>query len=251
MKRHWMIIATVLVAWATSATSAQHVYTNADIENGARLYSASCATCHGPNGDVVRGVALFGGSFRRASNDDEVARIIQTGIPGTAMPPNTYSEAEAGMLVAYLRNATVRGGVTFTPGNAARGKTIFEGKGRCTACHSPSSRMAPSLSDVGAIRRPLEIEQAIVDPSADINYDYRFVRAVTKSGETVTGRLLNQNTFSVQLIDAKEQLRTLDKGALKEFAVKTTSEMPSAKGVLDAQEVADVVTYLMSRRGQR
>lgn len=235
---------------AVLAALGQHVYTNADVENGARLYSASCATCHGPRGDAVRGVTLFGGSFRRATTDDEVARIILSGIPGTAMPPNNYSEAEAGMIVAYLRGAA-KGGVTTTSGDAIRGRAIFSGKGRCTTCHSETSRMAPSLSDVGVVRRPLEIEQALTDPSADINYDYRFVRAVTKNGDVITGRLLNQSSFSVQILDTKEQLRSFDRGDLKEFTIKTTSEMPSYRGVLDPQELADLVTYLVTLRGRR
>jgi hypothetical protein len=74
---------------------------------------------------------------------------------------------------------------------------------------------------------------------------------VTKSGEAVTGRLLNQNSFSVQILDGAEHLRSLDKSDLKEFAVKTTSEMPSYRGALDAQELADVVTYLLTLRGKR
>jgi putative heme-binding domain-containing protein len=232
------------------AAVGQHVYTNADVENGARLYSASCATCHGPRGDAVRGVTLFGGSFRRATTDDDVARIILAGIPGTSMPPNKYSEAEAGMIVAFLRGAA-RGGITTTTGDATRGRAIFTGKGKCTTCHNETSRMAPSLDDVGVIRRPLEIERALIDPSADINVDFRIVRAVTKSGETVTGRLLNQSSFSVQLLDSKEQLRSFDRSDLKEFSIKTTSEMPSYRGALDTQEIADVVTYLVTLRGRR
>jgi putative heme-binding domain-containing protein len=239
------------VCLAAASASAQHVYTNADIENGARLYAATCTTCHGPRGDMVRGVALFGGTFRRATTDDEVARIIIGGIPGTAMPPNSYSESEAGMIVAYLRGAASRGGLTFTAGDAARGRAIFDGKGRCVTCHNATSRTAPSLVDVGAIRRPLEIEEALVDPSADLHPDFRFVRAVTKGGETVTGRLLNQNSFSVQILDAGEHLRSLDKSSLTAFTIKTTSEMPSYKSTLDPQELADVVTYLMTLRGKR
>jgi len=179
-----------------------------------------------------------------------VARIILNGIPGTSMPPNKYSEAEAGMIVAYLRGAA-RGGVATTTGDATRGRAIFGGKGKCTTCHNETSRMAPSLDDVGVVRRPLEIEQALVDPSAEINYDYRFVRAVTKSGETVSGRLLNQSSFSIQILDSKEQLRSFDRADLKEFAIKTTSDMPSYRGVLDSQEIADVVTYLVTLRGRR
>ena len=111
--------------------------------------------------------------------------------------------------------------------------------------------MAPSLDDVGVVRRPLEIEQALVDPSADINVDFRFVRAVTKAGDTVTGRLLNQSSFSVQILDAREQMRSIAKSDLKEFSIKTTSEMPSYRGVLDTQEIADLVTYLVTLRGRR
>ena len=64
----------IAVAFAP-AVVAQHGYTRAEIENGARLYQASCATCHGPEGDQVRGVALLGGTFRRATTDDELVRI--------------------------------------------------------------------------------------------------------------------------------------------------------------------------------
>jgi mono/diheme cytochrome c family protein len=74
---------------------------------------------------------------------------------------------------------------------------------------------------------------------------------VTKSGETITGRLLNQSSFSVQLLDSKEQLRSFDRSDLKEFSIKTTSEMPSYRGALDTQEIADVVTYLVTLRGRR
>ena len=240
----------IAAIFAVLLAAGQHVYTNADVENGARLYSAGCATCHGPRGDAVRGVALFGGSFRRATTDDEVARIVLNGIPGTSMPPNKYSETEAGMIVAYLRGAA-RGGVTTTTGDATRGRAIFSGKGRCATCHNETSRMAPSLDDVGIVRRPLEIEQALVDPNADVNYDYRFVRAVTRNGETITGRLLNQSSFSVQILDGDARLRSFDRSDLKEFAIKTTSEMPSYRSELDSQEIADLVTYLVTLRGRR
>jgi putative heme-binding domain-containing protein len=136
-------------------------------------------------------------------------------------------------------------------GDKARGKALFDGKGKCAGCHNERSRTAPSLSDVGPLRRPLELERSILDPSAELNPDFRFVRAVTSNGTVVTGRLLNQSTFSVQILDSAEQLRAFDKSSLREFAIVKTSPMPSARGMLDAQEVADIVTYLTSLRGQR
>jgi putative heme-binding domain-containing protein len=104
---------------------------------------------------------------------------------------------------------------------------------------------------VGVLRRPLELEQSILDPSAELHPDYRFVRAITKSGTVVTGRLLNQSTFSVQIMDSTQNLRAFNKADLREFVINQTSEMPSYRGTLDSQEVADLVAYLMTQRGRR
>jgi mono/diheme cytochrome c family protein len=67
----------------------------------------------------------------------------------------------------------------------------------------------------------------------------------------VTGRLLNQSTFSVQILDAAERLRAFNKADLKEFVIMRTSEMPAYRNTLDAQEVADLVAYLTTLRGRR
>jgi len=246
LRRALAVSAAVLAAGAPLA--AQRSYSRPDYEIGARLFQGSCATCHGPKGDGVRGVALLSGRFQRATTDAELAKIIAAGIPGTAMPPSNYSDIEAGWIIAYLRGASASesGGAG---GDAERGKALFEGKGKCVTCHNATSRMAPSLSDVGLVRRPLDLEQFILNPSAGLNPDYRFVRAVTKTGAIVSGRLLNQSTFTVQILDSSEKLRSFDRSSLREFAIVKTSPMPSARGTLDAQEVADVVTYLTTLRG--
>src|SRR4051794_21408481 len=101
----------VAIALIAVRVAAQHGYTQQQVDNGGRLYQASCVTCHGPRGDTVRGVALLSGSFRRAASDEELVKIILAGIPGTAMPPNPYSESDAGMIVAYLRSVGSAGGV--------------------------------------------------------------------------------------------------------------------------------------------
>jgi len=244
--------AAIAAALASGASlSAQHSYTRSELENGARLYLGSCATCHGAKGDMVRGVALMSGRFQRASTDEELVKIIISGISGTAMPPNNYSDLEAGLIVAYLRGTAAGDSVTVTAGDRARGKALFDGKGKCATCHTETSRTAPPLSDIGMLRRPLEIERSILDPSAELNPNFRFVRAVTKTGTVITGRLLNQSTFSVQILDSAETLRAFDRSGLREFTVVKTSPMPSARGVLDTQEVADIVSYLSTLRGQR
>ena len=77
----------------------------------------------------------------------------------------------------------------------------------------------------------------------------RFYRVVTKDGVTVTGRLLNIDTFTVQMIDMKEQLRSFTKATLKESGF-IPSPMPSFKSTFNVQELADVVSYLVSLKGR-
>ena len=68
------------------ALRAQHEYASTDIENGARQYTNNCVYCHGPEGDQIPGINLLQGKFRRTLSDDDIARIIREGIPGTGMP---------------------------------------------------------------------------------------------------------------------------------------------------------------------
>ena len=75
------------------------------------------------------------------------------------------------------------------------------------------------------------------------------MRLVTRDGATMTGRLLNQDAFTVQLLDSKEQLRTMLRADLKEFAFIDKSPMPSYRGKLSPQEMTDLVSYLVSLQG--
>jgi hypothetical protein len=77
----------------------------------------------------------------------------------------------------------------------------------------------------------------------------RFYRAVTKQGQTITGRLLNIDTFTVQILDSSEHLVSLNRSDLRESGFIENSPMPSYRGKLSSEELADVVTYLGSLKG--
>ena len=140
---------------------------------------------------------------------------------------------------------------TGPPGDASRGQAIYEGKGNCASCHrvkGVGSRTGPDLSEVGG-RRPEQLMTKLLTPDADIlpaNRPYRVV--LKKDGTTVNGRLLNLDTFSVQLIDDKENLRSFVKSDLHEYAFADKSPMPSYQGKLTNLEIADVVAYLSTLR---
>jgi putative heme-binding domain-containing protein len=138
------------------------------------------------------------------------------------------------------------------PGNAAQGKIIFE-EGGCLGCHrvaGQGSRLGPNLTELGQLGRSTEeLEKSILEPDAEIQPQNRFYRVVTADGATITGRLLNHDTFSVQLIDSKEQLRTFQKSELREYGFVKNSPMPSYRGKLTSGELTDVIAYLSSLKG--
>jgi putative heme-binding domain-containing protein len=231
---------------------AQHGYTQFDVQSGGMLYRANCAACHGPNGDSQPGVDLGHGKFRRATTDEDVAAIIMNGIPGTGMPPNSFNESLALTIVAYLRSMAASSNVAATAGDPARGKEIFERKGQCLTCHrvrTTGSRVGPDLTDIGMLRRTGELQTSLVDPDAEILEANRYYRVVTKDGQTVTGRLLNEDTFSVQLLDSTEKLRSFKIADLREHAFVAKSPMPSYRDKLTSAEFADVIGYLTSLKG--
>ena len=77
----------------------------------------------------------------------------------------------------------------------------------------------------------------------------RVFHVVLKNGTAMTGRILNQDSFSVQLIDSEQRLRNVPRTDLKEFTLVKTSPMPSYKDKLSSQEMTDVLTYLVSLKG--
>jgi putative heme-binding domain-containing protein len=256
LSRRWFGSGVGVLLLASALAAQEHSYTQADIENGARLYQSSCAGCHGPKGDMVPGVEIQRGRFRRATSDTEIMRIIQLGIPGTTMPPSSFSEAQAGTIVAFLRSAAPasEGGASTLRGNVVNGRAVFEGKGRCVTCHRINGigpRVAPDLSDIGAIRPTRELEQKLIDPDALVRPANRSIEIVMKDGTKLTGHLLNQDTFSIQLLDSRERLLSVARADLRDYTYVKSSPMPSYRDTLTAGELSDVVTYLVSLKGER
>ncbi|HEY2013690.1 MAG TPA: c-type cytochrome [Bryobacteraceae bacterium] len=136
-------------------------------------------------------------------------------------------------------------------GDAAKGKALVASSG-CMNCHrigDTGSRMGPNLSDIGDRRTPERLQRSIVAPDEEVLPENRFVSVVLKDGSTVKGRLLNHDALSVQLIDAKQQLRSFQTSEMKGYTILTKGLMPSFEGKLSAPQVQDIVAYLSSLKG--
>jgi putative heme-binding domain-containing protein len=259
--RTWLALAVVLaLVWTGGGVIAQQnapldhpvQYAPADIAFGASLYSGQCSTCHGATGDAVGGVDLRSGKFRRATTDRELSTIITTGIPGTAMPGQKFNATEVDALIAFLRNMNSFDSSSVKPGDVQRGKAIFEGKGACLTCHrvnGKGSYVGPNLSDIGSVRGAGALERSLVDPTSGLMPINRPVRIVKKDGTVINGRRVNEDTYSVQLMDTNGRLVSLLKADLRDFRISTTASMPSYKKELEPTELADVMAYLLSLKG--
>jgi putative heme-binding domain-containing protein len=167
-----------------------------------------------PDGNEIPGIDLGVASSRPRRPDEDLVKIIQKGVSGTPMPATNMSDEQAKRVVAYLRSTAAAKTSAATVGDTARGKALFDGKGGCLKCHRANGgRLAigPDLTRIGQQRRSAELERSLVDPAAEVLPTGRFYRVVTKDGATVTGRLLNIDTYTVQMIDMKEQLRSFSK----------------------------------------
>ena len=265
MNLHRLAALTCVVLWsvlillpagvpvAAQAAQDQHgIYAEADIVYGARLYAAQCSMCHGATGDSVGTVDLRSGKFKNATTDQQLTTLIRTGIRGTGMPAFQFDNAELAGIVAYLRNMRTFDAGAVPVGDTNRGLTVFEGKGDCAKCHrtdGTGAGMAPDLVDIGAVRTAAALQASVLDPSSVMAPINRPVRAVTKDGRTINGRRLNEDTYTVQLIDDQGRLASLVKSDLRVYTISTTSPMPAYKGKLTSAEVADVVAYLLSLKG--
>jgi putative heme-binding domain-containing protein len=248
------VLALALALAAAPAAAQEHAgqYSQADINFGMRVYGETCVACHGPDGDAVDGVNFRTGQFRAASSDFALTAIIQNGIPDTAMPPGDYTAPEVTGLIAYLRTMGSFDPSDVLVGDADRGRALYRGKGDCSSCHrigSEGSRAAPSLTDIGTIRTAGVLAETLVNPTAAMLPINRPVRAVTSDGTLITGRRLNEDTYTVQLINQGARLVSLDKADLREYTILTTSAMPSYEETMTEQERADVLAYLLTLRG--
>jgi len=250
------MVAVATLAFALHASRAQEhagVYTPADVATGAGIYTARCAACHGLEGNAVASVDMRRGQFRTAVTDEDLKRVITRGVPNAGMPPFNFDAAQLNAVVAYIRmgiGQTGDGGAAVTGGDAVKGRVIFQSaEAGCLTCHRVSGfggRSGPDLSDIGAGRTPAALYASITDPSSAMHPINRPVVAVMADGRRITGRRLNEDTYTVQLSTETGDLVTLDKDKLKRLEISTTSNMPSYKDRLSADAIRHLVAYLLT-----
>lgn len=243
-----------LIALSAQQAAAQevgdHQYTSEAIEAGSTVYTQQCALCHGPQGALVDGINLRIGQFRTVQSDTDLRQVISEGAGEGRMPAFSLRADELNGVIAFIRAGFDPEGEAVIIGDPIRGKALFEGEGQCVDCHrvrGVGPRTAPDLSNIGAIRTPASLQRNLLDPATALLPINRAVRLVTRFEETIVGRRLNEDTYTVQVVDSQERLRSLKKIDLVSYEI---SDEPSKQPTtMSSDEVADVIGYLLTLRG--
>ena len=262
------VILCFLVATAFGQGSNPYAGDPAKAKLGEFQFRLNCAFCHGLGArGGGRGPDLTRARKRHGNSDAELFSTISNGVPGTAMPANGTTGQGVGMtdeeiwqVITYLRSVEVKAPIT-PLGDAARGKKLFYGDANCSGCHmvqGRGGRLGPDLTTVGSsraadyivdsVRHPSRrLAQGLLEATKEFPQEYETVSVVTADGKEIKGVALNEDSFSVQLMDASEQIYTFEKDKLRSFQVSRVSLMPVYDdSLLSDKELQDIVAYLLS-----
>ena len=231
-------------------------------------FRINCALCHGLGAHGGgRGPDLTRAQKKHARSDAAMFQTISNGIPGTAMPANGTNGQGVGMtdeeiwqIITYIRSVEVKAPAKPLR-NAVHGKQLFYGDANCSLCHmveGKGGRLGPDLTAVGGSRTRDAIVDSVRNPSRRLAWglteatkefpqEYETVTVVTADGRQIKGVALNEDSFSVQVMDANEQVYLLDKQKLRSFQKSRDSMMPKYDAdVLSDKDLEDIVSYLIS-----
>jgi len=241
----------VVASVTTRAQESENPYTTRlDVRMGQRLYQQQCGRCLGQDGGGGElGPALDEG-FRNASTDAGLFRIVREGIPNTQMIgiSRNATDQSAWMVVSFLNSLNNTADVDL-PGNASNGQQLFAGKGNCSSCHmlnGTGGRRGPELTAIGSRRDPEELRASLTDPNDDVPPRWWTVRVTREDGSVVEGLRMNEDTFSLRIMDENEALWSFLKGSVQSHERIKTSIMPDASDTLTVEELDDLIAYLFS-----
>lgn len=240
-----LLVCSIAAAQESSVTLTNPFSSPSDLVQGEKIYLAQCALCHGKDGrGGGGGNDLTSGSFKRASSDEGLFQIVAKGIPGTVMPGFNLSGREIWQVLAYIRSLNVRRSAEIVKGDAAAGAKVFEKHG-CGGCHATGA--GPDLAGIGARRSLAELRRSILDPQAEVSSAWWRIEATAKDGRKVSGRRLNEDTYTVQLLDAGGRLISLLKSDLAGYTILRESPMPTFRDKLSESELSDLLAFLVKK----
>jgi putative heme-binding domain, Pirellula/Verrucomicrobium type len=231
-------------------------------------FRANCAFCHGLGArGGGRGPDLTRTPKKHGDSDQEIFTVISNGVPGTAMPPNGATQQGVGMteeevwqVITYIRSVEHK--PMEMTGDSKRGRQLFFGSAACSTCHmfkGQGGRLGPDLTSAGTARSSDYLNDSIRNPSRRLSQglgeamkefteEYETVNVVTADGSKLQGTLLNEDSFTIQFLDTREQVHCFDKASLQSWEKSRKSLMPAYdEKTLPEKDLQDLLAFLVNR----
>ena len=222
-----------------------------DLAAGRKIFESQCALCHGQTGTGGRGPSLNRPALPHAPDDEALYQVIFKGIE-PEMPGAWQLDAhEIRSVAAYVRSL---GAIPaeHLMGDPARGERVYQSKG-CAGCHIVAGKgesYGPELTGIGARRNGANLRETLLNPASLLPEGFLYMSAVTRAGATVRGIRVNEDTFTVQIKDARGEFHGFKKSDLNSLTpLAHQTPMPSFAS-LSSGELDDLVSYLASLKGK-
>lgn len=222
-----------------------------EVTQGQRLFDIHCSRCHGLGGVGGEGPNLMRENLRRSTTDEALLAIVEDGIEGTDMPGAwTLNGQEIRGVAAYVRSLGTVAREDL-PGDPARGQDLYDAT-LCSTCHVVDGEgiaFGPDLTDIGLLRGSEHLRESIRDPAASVTPRYRTVLVEDAGGAEIMGVRMNEDTFTIQILDQAGRLRSFRKTEIRRFELLPEESMMMSYADFRDDELDDLVAYLATLRG--
>jgi cytochrome c oxidase cbb3-type subunit 3 len=203
-------------------TVTPQTYPSEQIQAGALRFTSQCGFCHGRDAaggetgpDLTRSELVA-----QDTRGDKIGPLLRAGRADKGMPSFSLSATDVGAIVAFIhdqktKSETLGGGrrsvddADLATGDAAAGRSYFNGAGGCAGCHSATG----DLAGIATRYRGLALLQRMLYPSR--GRPAPKVTFTLASGQAVIAPLAGEDEFTITVLDPLGARQTYEKSAVK------------------------------------
>jgi PQQ-dependent dehydrogenase (methanol/ethanol family) len=221
-----------------------------------------CASCHGDGGTGGdRAPSLVDSRSLRARSETQIGDLIRNGTRG-GMPAFRLPDEQLRELAHWVHSLNASAYEAKPAGDIPAGRQYFFGEGKCGTCHmvrGQGKTNGPDLSLVGRQLTVHEIEQTLIDPTAQMGTrsaancpgwafcaqePWAVVNVGLQNGTALSGFARSEGKHDIQLQTFDGRFHSLTDAEYKQIKREKNSYMPQMRA--SDEDRRNVIAYLSS-----
>lgn len=221
------------------------------VPDGRAVYTQNCLGCHGTEAEGSdRAPRLRNNRRVRTQSVDDLKSFIRTGRIAAGMPAFNLPPQQLEAVAEFVRSLNVAAADVPISGDASKGRELFFGTARCSACHmvkGQGTAVGPDLSNIGRELTLEDIRQALLAPGSRITPGYNVVTVTLRDGQRLEGFARGRSNFDLQLQDFKGNFYLLQQSQIASFVESNKPAMPVYQS--GTESLQNLVAYLSRLTG--